>query len=589
MKWTLLVLVTTLTIQAAVGPPVTEKKVKEDEKNNAENEIDSDNKVVPNVEYDHYLKEVVSALESDPEFRAKLEKAEDVDIRSGKIAQELEFVSHNVRTKLDELKRQELERLRHLAKKEYELKNGMDTEHLKIAVPEHLDHANPHTFETEDLRKLIAKTSADLAEADRKRQEEFKQYEMQKEFEKQEALKTLDEENKKKLEEEYQKQEEKHKKHEPLHHPGSKQQLEEVWEKQDHMENQEFDPKTFFFLHDLDGNGFWDQAEVKALFLKELDKLYNSGAPEDDMRERIEEMERMREHVFKEADTNKDNLISFQEFMAQTKKPEFEKDQGWQSLDQQQLYTPEEYQRFEHQRQMEVQKLVQQGLFHPAQQGIHPNQIPQGYYQGQQYHPAQGQPIYQQQPQYQQHAAVGQGHQQVPQGHQQAQQVQGHQQAQQVPQGHQQAQQVPQGHLQAQQVPQGHLQAQQVPQGHLQAQQVPQGHLQAQQVPQGHPQGHQQAQQVPQGHQQAQQVPQGHLQAQQMPQGHLQAQQVPQGHPQGHQQAQQVPQGQQPQVQPVPQIPQQIPQVGNVPILHHPPQPPPNNPQQHIDVGNLVH
>lgn len=36
---------------------------------------------------------------------------------------------------------------------------------------------------------------------------------------------------------------------EQLHHPGSKQQLEEVWEKQDHMENQEFNPKTFFYLH----------------------------------------------------------------------------------------------------------------------------------------------------------------------------------------------------------------------------------------------------------------------------------------------------------------------------------------------------
>lgn len=37
--------------------------------------------------------------------------------------------------------------------------------------------------------------------------------------------------------------------HSQLHHPGSKQQLEEVWEKQDHMEDQDFDPKTFFYLH----------------------------------------------------------------------------------------------------------------------------------------------------------------------------------------------------------------------------------------------------------------------------------------------------------------------------------------------------
>lgn len=60
---------------------------------------------------------------------------------------------------------------------------------------------------------------------------------------------------------------------------------------------------------DLDGNGLWDQEEVKALFLKELDKLYQQGLPEDDMRERFEEMERMREHVFSEADTNRDGLI----------------------------------------------------------------------------------------------------------------------------------------------------------------------------------------------------------------------------------------------------------------------------------------
>jgi nucleobindin len=62
---------------------------------------------------------------------------------------------------------------------------------------------------------------------------------------------------------------------------------------------------------DLDGNGFWDTDEVKALFQKELDKMYDPNAPEDDMRERREEMERMREHVFSESDTNKDHLIRY--------------------------------------------------------------------------------------------------------------------------------------------------------------------------------------------------------------------------------------------------------------------------------------
>lgn len=75
------------------------------------------------------------------------------------------------------------------------------------------------------------------------------------------------------------------------------------------MGDQEFDPKVFFRMHDVDGNGFWDQDEVKALFRKELDKMYNEGAPEDDLVERAEEMERMREHVFTEVDRNGDGVI----------------------------------------------------------------------------------------------------------------------------------------------------------------------------------------------------------------------------------------------------------------------------------------
>jgi hypothetical protein len=67
---------------------------------------------------------------------------------------------------------------------------------------------------------------------------------------------------------------------------------------------------------------------LQVLFKKELDKVYDPNAPEDDMREREEEMERMREHVFKESDTDKDRLISFQEFLAETKREEFEKDPG---------------------------------------------------------------------------------------------------------------------------------------------------------------------------------------------------------------------------------------------------------------------
>lgn len=50
---------------------------------------------------------------------------------------------------------------------------------------------------------------------------------------------------------------------------------------------------------------------MKALFLRELEKIYSEGAPEDDINEKREDMERMREHVFNEADLNHDGLIRY--------------------------------------------------------------------------------------------------------------------------------------------------------------------------------------------------------------------------------------------------------------------------------------
>ncbi len=101
-------------------------------------------------------------------------------------------------------------------------------------------------------------------EADKKRRDEFKTYEMEKRFEEEQRLAHIEDEQKR--EEERKKVEElkqKHKKHETPHHPMTQDQLEEVWEETDHMPKEEFDPKTFFTMHDLDGNGFLDEDEVK--------------------------------------------------------------------------------------------------------------------------------------------------------------------------------------------------------------------------------------------------------------------------------------------------------------------------------------
>lgn len=177
-------------IEYCGAPPVTKEK-------NEEKDVDG---LEDYMEYHRYLREVVTALESDPEFRKKLEQAKEEDIRSGKIAHELEYVSHHVRTRLDEIKRTELARLRDLVEKKKEiLENNVDH-----PSHHHVDHKNPHTFEIEDLKKLIAKTTQDLAEADRKRRDDFKEYEMQKEMEKQIKLNHTNGDERQKLEKEYQ-------------------------------------------------------------------------------------------------------------------------------------------------------------------------------------------------------------------------------------------------------------------------------------------------------------------------------------------------------------------------------------------------
>ncbi|XP_050683234.1 nucleobindin-2 isoform X2 [Leptidea sinapis] len=583
-------------LHCSYAPPVNEK-AKED------SEIKDD--LEEYMEYHRYLKEVVQALESDPEFNERLEKADEDDIRTGRIAEQLDFVNHNVRSKLDEIKRRELERLRHLATKQFELENNLEHEG-KVASSDHLDHQNPHTFEIEDLKKLIKKTTADLEVADKQRKEQFKEYEMQKEFEKHQKLEALDEAKKKEYMEKMKAEEEAKKHHKPIHHPGSKQQLEEVWEKQDHMD-QQFDPKAFFMMHDVDGNGVWDADEVKALFIKELDKVYGPGGPNKDMHERAEEMERMREHVFKEYDKNRDGLIDFQEFMLETQRANFNQDEGWKSIDENQIYSQAEYAEYERRRLEELAYLQQRGLvdahgrpvpgaerqLHQYQQqklAYHQQQqqaYQQAQYQGQQFAPP-GQQGYQQHPnqmpQYPQGQPQHQGQQppaqQPPQGNYQQQQYQ--QQGQFQPQ--QQGQQPPvQGQASQDQHHSQQAQAQgQIPQTQFQSQQGQQQQAQAQpsqgqfQQQQGQPPQdqlkQQQAQQTQGQFQQQQGQPQGQFQQQQgQPQGQFQQQQgqPPQGQLQ-QQQAQQ-PQGQfqQPQVQGQPPVNANINQANqNAQIKH---------------------
>lgn len=88
----------------------------------------------------------------------------------------------------------------------------------------------------------------------------------------------MDPEARKKAEQEHEQNMEKRKHHERVNHPGSRDQLKEVWEEQDHLEADKFNPVTFFKLHDIDGNGFLDEFEIEALFQIEVSGRARGGA-----------------------------------------------------------------------------------------------------------------------------------------------------------------------------------------------------------------------------------------------------------------------------------------------------------------------
>ncbi|XP_061466238.1 nucleobindin-2 isoform X1 [Rhineura floridana] len=357
-QYVLLLTCLVITLEAV---PIDIDKTKVQEKEQVENaKVDNPD---TGLYYDAYLRQVIDVLETDKHFREKLQTADIEAIKSGKLSKELDLVSHHVRTRLDELKRQEVARLRMLIKAKIDSfqDSGIDHQFL-LKQFEHLNHDNPHTFEAKDLDMLIKAATHDLENYDKTRHEEFKKYEMMKEHERREYLKTLDEEKRHLEESKYEEMKKKHGDHPKVNHPGSKDQLKEVWEEADGLDPNDFDPKTFFKLHDVNTDGFLDEQELEALFTKELEKVYDPKNEEDDMVEMEEERLRMREHVMNEVDINKDRLVTLEEFLRATEKKEFLEPESWETLDQQQLFTEEDLKEFESHISQQEDELQKQAL-----------------------------------------------------------------------------------------------------------------------------------------------------------------------------------------------------------------------------------
>lgn len=202
---------------------------------------------------------------------------------------------------------------------------------------------NQETFEKDDLAHLLLKHNDMMEERDKKRHADFKTYELGKEHKRREELKKMSKDER----EAEEAKKKPPKQHDKLHEPGHKAQLEEVWEKEDGLDPDSFDPKTFFNLHDKNSDGYLDRFELETLFLSDLDKAYNESDPDTDIYERNEDSERMREHVIKNIDNDKDGLVSIEEFIKGTYSEDFEKDEEWKPIVDEEQFTDDDITEYE--------------------------------------------------------------------------------------------------------------------------------------------------------------------------------------------------------------------------------------------------
>ncbi|XP_015685285.1 nucleobindin-2, partial [Protobothrops mucrosquamatus] len=190
-----LLLTYVIIILEAVPIDVDKTKVKEEEKDSATVENPD-----TGLYYDVYLRQVIEVLETDKHFREKLQTA---DIEEIKVSIVISKFSPQFCFLFGLL-----------------LDSGVDHQAL-LKQFGHLNHHNPHTFEVKDLDMLIKTATHDLENYDNDRHEEFKKYEMMKEHERREYLKTLDEEKRHQEEAKYEDLKKKHNDHPKVNHPVS--------------------------------------------------------------------------------------------------------------------------------------------------------------------------------------------------------------------------------------------------------------------------------------------------------------------------------------------------------------------------------
>jgi len=217
---------------------------------------------------------------------------------------------------------------------------------------------NKLKFSGEDIALLFTAIQDHKTKWQALRRKDRKLFEMEKRFQEKQVLRHLNNDRERKQEIERREKEKAEQANKELKHPLSKDQIEDVWENQDNLPKDEFDPKTFFALHDLDGNGLLDTREVELVLKSEYEKSFTDKDKPEVKEERRQEMLRMREHIYNSVDKNKDMMIDLAEFIGTL---ETEKEEKWDEQSEDYDYDEDDFKEFENEKIDEIRDKFAQG------------------------------------------------------------------------------------------------------------------------------------------------------------------------------------------------------------------------------------
>eukprot|EP00042_Codosiga_hollandica_P025133 m.109665 g.109665 ORF g.109665 m.109665 type:complete len:569 (+) comp51777_c0_seq1:72-1778(+) len=295
--------------------------------------------------YQAYLREVKEVVERHPQVGDLLHNKQTANESLLELAHDLKL---QYRSRMEEKERMAIHAQRQAARdhREHELDEDPSL------LPDDFDHKlwNRLDISTDDLKKLSEQRADSIGLLDQARREHFIREEMAAELAWRAKLFKVksSEERLKIIQTREDHRKERIKAPPKILHPGSKAQLLDVWQRHDGMDADNFDPRTFFVLHDSTDDGLWDVKEIEALFLDHAEEIHAalSSDVENVKVLELEEAARMREHLLAEVDQDEDSMISQAEFIDYVHSIKFEQTEEWKPIDLDREFSEEDLKEF---------------------------------------------------------------------------------------------------------------------------------------------------------------------------------------------------------------------------------------------------